>query len=479
MKSQKIISNTAYYSISSLLQMGIGFLLLPVYTRFLTPEDYGKLSVITAISTFLSQLIVFSLDAAASRFHFSSKVMIDKAVAWGSIITLVLINSFFWGAITIIFHEYIIDPFAEGIDFSPLFLLAIIGTVMSPLYLFYQQWLRTIQNGLTYIINAIISFSLTALLNLICLIYLNLGLLSLILSNFVVTFFFFIYSLWQFSPHVIFKFDINVAKRAVKYSIPLLPHKIASFWIKNLDRVLLNNMIGATAAGLFSVGNQIGTVINVVCDGINKAFSPWCFQMLSERDENEFNKLYIFADTAILLCSLGAFLISFFSPEVIILMTERSFSMAWMPVSFICFGYVANALYCFFCQPLFYYKTKFVFYASLISLIVNVISNMLFIPYIGIIGAGLSFFISMMTIAILSLLFSLKVEPRLKFHYNRMILMCVSFLLISQTVFVFQNIENLYYRFLYKIAFSATMIIVMLYLKRDSINLYIHKMLSR
>ncbi len=472
MRTPKIITNTAYYSLSSFLIMGIGFFLLPVYTKYLTPDDYGKLSVITTISTFLSQLIIMSLNAAASRFHFNSTNTEERAVAWGTILTLVLLNSLFLCVISIIFHHYIIDPFAEGVDFYPLFLIAIVGTALSPLYLFYQQWLRVVQSGLKYTINALVYFLLSASLNLLCLIFFNLGLLSLILSTFFVSLIFFIYSLVIFVPQVKFTFDRNIAKNAIKYSLPLIPHTMASYWTKNIDRILLNNIHSASSAGLYAIGNQIGSVILVVCDGINKAFSPWCFQILSDGDEREFEKLYIFADMAVLLCCIFAFLVSFYSPEVIWIMTDHSYGTSWHPIAFISFGYVANGLYFFFCQPLFYYKTKFILYVSFTALITCVICNLVFIPIWGIIGAGLSFFISMVTMAFLTMIFSIFVEPRIKFHFMRMFMLCFFFLLLSLTVFFFQYILNDIYRISYKILFSLFVVLSTLYLNRNNLRNY-------
>ena len=66
----RILRNSGLYSFVSFLQKGAAFFLLPVYTAYLTPEDYGTLSVIQALVSFFSIFLLLSLDGAAARFHF-------------------------------------------------------------------------------------------------------------------------------------------------------------------------------------------------------------------------------------------------------------------------------------------------------------------------------------------------------------------------------------------------------------------------
>lgn len=64
----------------------------------------------------------------------------------------------FWGLVFIIFHDILLTPLTEGISFYPLLFLAILGTMLSPLYLFYQQWLQCVQDGVKYALNLISNF---------------------------------------------------------------------------------------------------------------------------------------------------------------------------------------------------------------------------------------------------------------------------------------------------------------------------------
>jgi O-antigen/teichoic acid export membrane protein len=472
MRIPKIISNTALYSIASFLQMGVGFLLLPVYTLYLTPEDYGKLNVVTAITAFVSRMLLMSLPVAATRFHFKSEMQEFRAKVWGSILILLLINSFFWGVLIIIFHRYLITPIAEGVDFYPLFFFALIGAMLSPMFQFYQQWLKTLQDGLSHTINAIAHFVITVILNVVCLTVLHLGVFSLILSNFVVSLLFFVYSFYSFSPYLCFRFENRIGAGALKYALPLMPHNIASYWSNTIDRLMLNNMAGASSVGLYSVASQFGSVMNVITGSINSAFSPWCFQLMAKGEKEGYEKMYIFADVGVLLCCVIGFIISIFSPEAVWLMSSKSYEMAWYPISFICFGGVARGLYYFFCQPLFFSHTKYVMYVSMTALLANVICNLVFIPLLGIIGTGVAMFISLLVIALMALGLSIHLEPQIRFHAGKMIGLSFLFLLISQMVFLFEIIDSLFLKITLKVLFVSVILLVCLYFEYKSIKTF-------
>ena len=174
----RILRNSGLYSFVSFLQKGAAFFLLPVYTAYLTPEDYGTLSVIQALVSFFSIFLLLSLDGAAARFHFFSVDQYFRARIWGTILLLVLGNSVVLGLILIIFNHWLVEPFAKGIPFYPLIFLALLATILSPLYLFFQRWLQVTQQGGKYVINMLLNFVILTTLNIVALGVFKLGVLG-------------------------------------------------------------------------------------------------------------------------------------------------------------------------------------------------------------------------------------------------------------------------------------------------------------
>lgn len=438
MNIPKVIKNSTLYSFASFLQKGIGFFLLPVFTRYLTPEDYGVMNLLSSIVGVLSIMIMFSLHGAAKRFHFSYETEKGKASVWGTILIMILFSSLFWTVIVIVFHKYLIDPLTGDISFWKLTILSLLATMLNPVYLLYQTWLQTIEDGKKYTVNMLLNFASTTLLNIIVVVCLGWGVWGMLFSNLIVALIFFAYSLYKFLPIISLHFDKRIAKESLGYSIPLLPHNVSGYLSVMLDRVLLNKLATISQLGIYSVSNQFGLILNTITSSFNQAISPWFFRELN-KDSVNLKKLRQFTIGSTLLCSIIAFILVFFTPEVIRFVTTEAYSKAWEPIIFISFGYVLNGLYYHFSTPLFYSKPQLVFIVSFSQLIVNVVMNVALIPHYGYMGAGLSFMMTMFASAVFALLMTSKVYPQCKFPWIRLFMITIYFMAMSSLIFIIEG----------------------------------------
>ena len=90
----KLVKNSSIYTVVSVLQKAIGFFLLPLYTRYLMPADYGVVSVVTSIEAFLTAFYMLSLHGAVTRFYFSLRNDLGELKKlWGTCFSFVGINA--------------------------------------------------------------------------------------------------------------------------------------------------------------------------------------------------------------------------------------------------------------------------------------------------------------------------------------------------------------------------------------------------
>jgi O-antigen/teichoic acid export membrane protein len=328
---------------------------------------------------------------------------------------------------------------AEGVSFYPLLFLSLLSASLSPLYLFYQQWLRCKQDSISYVTNSFLCFAISTILSIIAISYLKLGVLGMILSTTITSLIFFLYSMLKFLPYVQLGLNLKVVKEAYLYSLPLVPHSLTGYLSVMLDRVMLNKLIGPEQLGFYSIANQYGSILSFVTTSINQAFSPWMMEEVSAgRKQNQSMSQFAYI-TTILTC-IVAFLITLYSPDLIRLMATESYKDSWQPVILISFGYVFNGLYYFFSSTLFLSHTNYVMSISIVTLIVNLLLNTLLIPSMGIIGAGLSFCLSMLVSSFVSMILSIKLEPEVKFYFGKMYFVVFVFIALSFSVFGFELI---------------------------------------
>jgi len=456
MQIPKIIKNTGLYSIVSFLQKGISFFFLPIYTSYLSTSDYGKLSVIQSITSFLSIFFLLSLNASAQRLHYTSTDKYRRSRIWGTTLILVVYNSLFLGAIFILFHKYIIDPFAKNIDFFPLIFISLISTILSPLYVFFQSWLQTTQQGMKFVVNGFINFVVLTALTIIALIVFHSGIIGVLCSGLITSIIFFIYSFIKFLPITKLKINKRITIHSLKYALPLLPHSVSSWFMVMVDRIMINNFIGSEQTGLYSASYSIGGLMNVFTSSINQAFTPWFFQKISET-KTKLSAVYSFAEISTITFCFLAMIISLFSPEVLQMMTAKPFHAAWKPVVFISFGCVFSGLYYFLSKPLWINNTKYIFIITLTSALLATILNLILIPHFGIIGSGISMLVSLFISSLVAQFLSSRVEKNIKFPWLKMHFVVMLFFVLSTSIFF---IEDYFTTEISKICVKISLILV-------------------
>ncbi len=453
MKIPKIITNSAVYSVTTLLQKGIGFFLLPLYTAFLTPEDYGIVNVVTSVSSFLAVLIMMSLTGAATRFHYRNTDENYRKVLWGTITTIVIISSLGWGAVFFTFHKFLVDPFIGEVEFYPYAVIGLANVIITPLYLLFQASLQARQKAFYYSVNTFSNFLVHIGLAIVFIAVLKLGAVGMLLANVVTSLLFFIYVLIAYIPQIKMGIDKTIAKQAFGYSLPLVPHHISIWSAGTIDRLFLNNIKGTSVTGVYSVGQQFGSVVGTIAHSVNQAFVPWFFQMI-EKGKTGFRKIEKMGLFAVICYCMIAFAISLFSPEVLRVMVSEGFRDAWQVIPFLCFAFVFHGLYFFFINILFIKDTGWVFTVTMSSMVVDILFNILLIPIWGFYGSAIACFMTYLSRSIFAMILSLRKNKEIRYNYLMMYLTPLLFLALSYVNVILIKLPILY-AFLIKVSFCS------------------------
>jgi O-antigen/teichoic acid export membrane protein len=443
MRLPNIVKNSALYSFTTLLQKGAAFFLLPLYTAFLTPEDYGIVNVVTSVSSFMAVLIMMALNGAATRFHYKNTDEGYRKILWGTVTTIVLISSIGWGAVFFTLHRFLVDPFIGEIDFYPYAVIGLANTVITPLYLLFQSYLQARQEAMHYSINTFSHFLVQVGLAIVFIAIYKMGAVGMLLSNVITSLIFFLYVLFVYIPRIRIGINKQVADESFKYSLPLLPHQISIWSAGTLDRLFLNNSKGAAITGVFSVGQQFGNVVGTVAYSVNQAFVPWFFQMI-EKGKEGFRKIEQMGLFAVISYCLIAFVISLFSPEILRVMVSEGFRDAWKIIPFVSFAFVFHGVYFFFINILFIKDTGWVFVVTLSSMVIDIIFNILLIPLWGIWGCAIACFMTYVSRSIIALVLSLRKNKDIRYNYSMMFIAPLFLLSLSYVNIFLEGIPILW-----------------------------------
>lgn len=403
---KKVLENSFLYTFSQLIIKATGFLLLPLYTFFLTPEDYGIVNLIDSFLQMALYIVSMSLGSGIVRFYVDYKynqTMLKRYL--GSVVIFVAASSFLFTMIAFIFKDLLINSFFDGLAFYPYILIALITMSFLTLHKIHQNIIQAMQVGRKLTSINMITFFSIACLNVFFIVVLRYGATGMLLAQMIVHIGYLFYMMYDLRKNNLFTFafDIPILWSALKYSIPLMPHNLSTRIASFASRAFLN--IGSTVAtvGLYSVGLRFGQLIDTVQSSVNKAFRPWFFEMMEKGESANKKEIVQLSSLLLTLYSLVYMVIGLFSQEAILIMTSDKYVMAWTVIPILVVGYSVKSIYYFYVNILFYYKSlaKKIFLSTLAGSFADIILAFILIKFLGMYGAALAFLLAKIIVVLI------------------------------------------------------------------------------
>ena len=412
---KKIFGHGAWYLLGSLLTKASSFLLLPVYTRYLSPSDYGVLSSLISIANLFPIFVSLYLDAAFGRYYFFEKKISHQKVKelYSTIFWFISL----WGSgvicIGIIISPYTFQPLLH-IPFFPYIPLMLVPVLFSQLGILGSIFLRSNLRARELTIVNFIGFLGSTSIVLYLLVVCRYGIKANLCGMAFASIFNFGYFLFISLRHSLlgFCFKWGVLRTSLIFSVPLIPN-IAAGWIAGMsDRLILAFYGKIEQVGLYSVSAQIALVLYMLNDAMTQVQGPISMSSLTddrEKGKKQISEFLSFFIWAILFFYLA---ITFFSKEILYVMTDAKYHSAYKLVGILAFLYVMSGIYRVFSTIIaFNNKMWVISSAAIISAVINMILNFIFIPYFGQWAAAWASFFSMMGYTLWIVVWAQKIDP--------------------------------------------------------------------
>lgn len=396
-KYKKLISNTAILGIGTFGSKILVFLLLPLYTSYLSTAQYSTADIITQSANLLMPLMALGICDAVFRFT------LDKDTDRRRVLTTGLYIIF---AGLLVFAA--LFPVLNLIDYFDGYMwLIILYAFAANVHSLLAQYCRACGMTAFFALQGIIATALTIALNILFLVVMDVGLLgyvlSVVIADAAVSLIIICVIRRDFS--LSFKrIDKALARLMLKFSVPLIPTTIF-WWITNVsDRYMIKGFIGDDVNGLYAAAFKIPTML-ILLSGI--FIEAWQFSAVTERDtesrkshEAFFGK--VFDSFQGMLYISAAVLIAFSKIASIILFAD-SYYTAWQYMPLLIVATVFSSLVTFMGSVyLVDKKSVHSFVTSMIGALVNIVLNLVLIPTpLGANGAALATFISYFAVFII------------------------------------------------------------------------------
>ncbi len=393
-KNKELVKNTIIIFIGKFCTQFITLLLLPLYTHFLSTEDYGYIDLIQTYLTFFIPLILLKIDAGIFRFLIDARKSEEEK------------NKIITNGIFIMFVELIISTilFAVAVKiFSIKYSILIVMNLISLSVLtFLLQIVRGIGKNKQYSFSSIIAAIVTIVLNLIFLVGFHKNgkyvLIASLISNIICTIYLLIAN--KILKNVKIKYiDKKLIKDLLKYSIPMIPNEL-SWWIVHVsDRTIISYALGVAANGIYSVSCKFSNILSSIFNIFNLSWQESAALHINDTDKDEFFSNVINKVFNLFICFCIGILACL--PFVFELLIKDSYREAYKYVPILLLANIFSVLIGLIGSIYVAKKmTKEVAKTTMIAAIINLTIDIALIKVIGIYAAAISTLVSYMLLAI-------------------------------------------------------------------------------
>jgi len=406
----KIGFNTLIQFSGKIITVVLGFLTVGLLTRYLGTSGYGDFTLVFAYMSFFGVFADFGLQLAIVRELSQKSIRAEKIYGTYFWIKLALIvASTVFALILLIFFPYsnslkigiVIGALAVGIGG-----LSGYGTAI------FQSKVRL--DLVTYI--DILS-RLVSVILIVIFIFIKLNfyyIVSTVLIGNLAAFLATIYLLKR-NIKFDFKYDPKLAKKIIKWSIPIGLTSFFSLAYFKIDTIMLSVMKGSTDVGIYSLSYKILENILTLWGLYMASIYPIFSKYLAENDKKIFYKIFKNTMSIALISSILIVLIGFiFSDLIVGVFGGEKFDQSSIVLKILLFSvpiyFITNTFYNTFLSLK---KVNYIICSMFFCLLLNFISNLFLIPRMGYIGAGISTVITELVMLIFYLYFFMRLKLNL------------------------------------------------------------------
>jgi O-antigen/teichoic acid export membrane protein len=463
--SKRILSSMLHFGMANVMTKIIGFLLIPLYTKYLTPEDYGITELCGSLLAFSIIFMRLGVPGSVSRFYYDYNDDEKKLKDYITTIHhLLIISSIIVGIAIGIITYFFSSVLLSGVLFFPFIVLVLINSGFSANSDLQKRLLQSKEKS-AYMAKLNMALALIGiLLTIFFVVFLKMGALGLILSQTCTTLIFFIQSQYYLRNYIKGKFNIAMLKDSLKYGAGLLPHHLFAVLTPLLSKGILNSRDSLAALGIFSLALRFIQPLDIIYNIFNQSFGPFYFSLRKSENYKQIKKVYNLVWLAAILIFMSTVLIL---PTVIPLITPIRFHKSANLVPILAIGFIGQVLYMLFLQESFYDKnTKNISLISGLGLIVNLVITILSVNKYGVYSIAWAYAGGFVTWAIVGYFLSQK--HFLNYIKKDFILIGLFTIVITYFLSVYIDLNNLIYRII--VLCVGYLLLTLLYFKKNHDN---------
>lgn len=405
-----LTQSIAIYGAGDVAVSALNLLLLPVYIRHLTREEYGALALLIGVEAVSKIGFRWGLDGAFMRYYLDRPAQEDlrrlaSTLAWfllgasGVLVILLLLGS-----------EAIARHLFDDLRYLTPLRIVLINTFLLTFTFFPFHVMRMRGQSVTFSLFTFARSAATLVLRLALVVGAGWGLFGLVIADLVVTLVL-LPVLWPWCGSLFaFVFASDELRRCLRFGLPRLPHGLAQQALDSGNKYLLSLYVPLAGLGVYQIGTTLGQSLKFFLSAFETGWAPLYYATARQPDARTvFSKITTYGIAVLVLLVAG---LTAIASDLVTLVSNESYEAAAVVVPLIAVGIGWQGVYLLTSIGLnLTARTKYYPVSTFAAAAVGLGSGAILMPLFGAIGAAISFLLSYVTLALVAGYFAGRFYP--------------------------------------------------------------------
>ncbi len=381
--------HSAIYGLGGIIQRLLAVLLLPVYTRYLTPADYGTVETLIALTTVLVIVLRLGMSNAFLRFYFDSREDEPRKLVLRTAFWFTMSSATLGLAVGVLLSPEIATLLFDSDDDAKIVAAAFVGLWAQMNWEQMLALFRVEERSIAYVSASLANIGVTIAATLTLVVALEKGALGVVVGNFIGTLVVYVALLGYRREQLGLQFDRRLFREMNRFGLPLVPSALM-LWVTNFsDRFFLLKLADTGEVGLYSVGVRIASAMALLLTAFRTAWPAFAYSI---DDDREAKATYAWVLTYVMaFMAWVATGLALLSPWLVGWIAAPAFSSSSKVVGPLAFSVVLFSGYVVIAIGLGRTRrTQFNWVVTGVAAVVNVSLNLLLIPRYGMMGAAVA-----------------------------------------------------------------------------------------
>lgn len=386
-----IVKHASIYGIAVVVSRMTSILLLPVYTRYLSPGEYGITAILDLLASVIGIVITSGMGSAVNRYHFSTEDEEERDRIWWTGLLVLILSASTVVTLCLIFRNVIAQLTIGTLEpHAPLFIALLVSRVgFGGIGALLQVYLRAKKWSTLFVGISLIRLTINVVLNLTLLIGFNLGIRAILIGNLIATIFTTSTLIWVFArSRGTIAFTPSYLPQFIKFGGPLILTVFLNMTTHQADRMLLRAFVTMDQIGIYSFAYQLAQGVNsLILFPFMAIWATVQFEVaqLPNADET-YRRIFRYVNRFVLMILLG---ISLFAKQLVALLASPAYTAAAQVVPVICLAYCVFSVSDFVNLPaVLGKKTWRLLPGAILASTFNISANIVLIPQFGMVAAA-------------------------------------------------------------------------------------------